>query len=89
MNLLEGLALEASFLRKRVEPMEQQIPKIKSRLAIMTSIRWIMLKPDMEALFVPVTSLQATLGLTVSVVDLDIKLADLKNHRNARLEREM
>jgi hypothetical protein len=52
MSLLEGLAEEASFLERRMETIEHEIPRIKSWFAIITSIRWTMVKPDMEALLV-------------------------------------
>ena len=88
-HLIEGLAEEAFLLKRRVESMKDEIPRMESRLTIITNFKWIMLKPDMEALLMPMTSLQTNIGLTVNVVNLEIKLADFQNHRTAQLEKEM
>lgn len=89
MSQLKSLKLESQFLRILVEDLSNKIPKIKSRFDVFTSFRWTQLKPEMEALFAPITSLKTNMSLMINVVLVGNLSAQPQESRTAQLEREM
>src|SRR5581483_3074858 len=68
---LQGLADEADFLSKRVGDALEGIHGIKSRFLFLTSFKWTMLRPEIEACIPPMTSLQTQLDLIIGVIQLE------------------
>jgi len=89
MTPLDSVAEEACFLEAQVNDLKDEIPKIKSRFDFVMSFRWTRMKPDMEALFAPMTNLKTTISLMIDVIMLEGMLAQLRESRTAQLETEM
>jgi hypothetical protein len=90
INHLQDLAEETSHLDACVKDFRDRVLRISSRFEIVTSIKWAMLKPEMEAeLCAPLTSLVTTLSLTVNVILLDDRLAQLRENGTEDVKEEM
>jgi len=89
MNQLHSLQRESWFLQILVKDLRHEIPNIESRWDVITSFRWTRMKPEMEALFAPMTSLKTNLNLMINVVLLGNLSARTGESRTAELERQM
>ncbi|KAK4447186.1 hypothetical protein QBC34DRAFT_132891 [Podospora aff. communis PSN243] len=90
INHLQDLEEETRHLHACVNGFRKRVLKINSRWDVVTSIRWGMLKPDMEAeLSAPLSNLVATLSLTVNVIRLEEWLARRRENPTESIEEEI
>ncbi|KAK0617752.1 hypothetical protein B0T14DRAFT_275046 [Immersiella caudata] len=85
-DYFQGLAEESGLLMERVRDLLDELRGIKSWSKTWTSFKWTRLKPEMESLFAPMTSLKATLSLMADCINVAYLAALI---RTPQLEREI